>query len=124
LDLLLGRESRERRTLGFDVARTLGFEPARGFFTYYGVFDPVMILSLCSRIGASPEDERVARILSTVGALQGDYGLWHYVERPAASRWITFELLRVLPVINAPSKWISLEPRTPFTPYPKRDKRY
>lgn len=124
LDMLLGRETGETRTVGYDVARTLGFEEARGFFTYYGAFDLAMILYLCSRIGASLEDERVARILSAVGDLQGEYGLWQYVERPAASRWVTFELLRIVAAISDKVDWIPLEPRTPFTPYPKQDRRY
>jgi len=124
LDLLLGRETSERQTLGFDLARTLGFEAARGFFTYYGPFDLALLLFLCRQIGASATDDRVARVLSFVQESQGEYGLWRYANRPAATRWLTFDLLRTLSGFNASEEWISLEPRTPFSPYPTRDKRY
>jgi hypothetical protein len=39
LDLLLGRETRERRSMGFEVARLVGAEPVRGFLTYFARFD-------------------------------------------------------------------------------------
>ncbi len=56
LDLLLGRETREAHTLGYEVARVLGAEPARGFFTFYARFDLAQMLDLCRRVGAGPED--------------------------------------------------------------------
>jgi hypothetical protein len=124
LDLLLGRETNEKKPIGFDIARTLGFEPARGFFTYYGVFDLALVLKLCSRIGASSEDKRVARILSVVSEMRGRYGLWQYVARPSASRWVTYDLLRTLNEMSDNPEWISMEPITPFAPYPSQDKRY
>jgi hypothetical protein len=102
----------------------VGFEPARGFFTYYGPFDLALLLNLCWRIGASVEDERVAHILSRVRSVQGDYGLWHYLNRPAASRWVTFDLLRSLTRFERSTEWVSSEPRTPFSPYPVEAKRY
>jgi hypothetical protein len=124
LDLLLGRETAERELIGFDVARTLGFEPVRGFFTYYGGFDLALILKLCSLIGASLDDTRVARLVSVTGELQGDYGLWQYAQNPAASRWVTFDLLSSLDEIGFSSDWSPMEPRTPFAPYPERQGRF
>ena len=124
LDLLLGRETSERQTLGFDLARTLGFEAARGFFTYYGPFDLALLLYLCWQIGAPIDDDRIERALSIVQDSRGDYSLWRYLNRPTASRWLTFDLLRTLSGLDASGEWFSLEPRTPFSPYPAHGKRY
>jgi hypothetical protein len=124
LDLLLGRETSEKRPIGNDVARTLGFEPVKGFFTYYGVFDLALILKLCAQIGASVDDQRVAHLLSITRETQGDHGLWPYGQNPAASRWITFDLLHTLADLGHSPEWVPMEPSTPFTPYPERDRRY
>ena len=124
LDLLLGRETRERHTLGYWVARTVGAEPARGFLTYYARFDLAQILDLCCRVGATREDERIAELVDFVRELQGPYGLWEYSARPQASRWVTFDLLRSLSRLDEDGDWVSLEPRTPFQAYPKRERRY
>jgi len=56
LDLLLGRKTWEKHTLGFEVARLIGVEPARGFFTYYTWFDLALVLDLCWRVGTSRGD--------------------------------------------------------------------
>jgi len=37
---------------------------------------------------------------------------------------VTFDLLRSLSRIDAAGEWVGLEPRTPFQPYPSRDRRY
>jgi hypothetical protein len=124
LDLLLGRETREEHTLGFEVARLIGLEPARGFMTYYARFDLALVLDLCWRVGASRDDQRVADLVSFVQGLQGPYGLWEYGPRPQASRWVTFDLLRSLSRLDETTDWLSLEPRTPFQPYLKSVKRY
>jgi hypothetical protein len=84
LDLLLGRETREAYALGFEVARLVGAEVARGFITYFARFDLALILDLCGRIGASKDDERVAENVD----------------------------------------WMGMEPRTPFRPYPQRERRF
>jgi hypothetical protein len=128
LDLLLGRETRERHTLGFEVARVIGAEATRGFLTYYARFDLALIVDLCWRIGASPEDERIAEVVEFVQQQQGPYGLWEYSPRPEASRWVTFDLLRSLSRLaeatGAGADWLSLEPRTAFRPYLRRERRY
>jgi hypothetical protein len=126
LDLLLGRETQEAHTLGFEVARLVGAEPTRGFLTFYARFDLAQILDLCWRVGADPDDERVADISDFVQTLQGPYGLWDYTAQPKASRWVTLDLLRSLSRLHKKkaNDWISLEPRTPFQAYPKRARRY
>ena len=133
LDLLLGRETRERQPLGFEVARLVGGEPVRGFFTFFARFDLALILDLCWRIGASPEDERVADLAEYVWSEQGAYGLWEYGSRPQVSRWVTFDLLRSLSQLGSSQRpmlgneWQSDEPRTPFRPDPiggTRSRRY
>jgi hypothetical protein len=127
-DLLLGRETRESHTLGFEVARRIGVEPTRGFITFYARFDLALILDLCWRVGADREDVRIAEIVAFVESLQGPYGLWDYAPRPQASRWVTFDLLRSLsrlaPGSEHQTDWVSLEPRTPFRAYLKKMKRY
>jgi hypothetical protein len=119
LDLLLGRETRERHTLGFEVARLIGVEPMRGFLTRYARFDLALVLDLCRRIGATPVDARVGELVRFVGEVQGPYGLWEYLPHPQASRWVTFDLLRSLSRLDEGGEWVSLEPRTPFRAYPR-----
>jgi hypothetical protein len=124
LDLLLAQDSLPAHTLGFEVARTIGVERAQGFFTYFARYDVGLILDLCWRVGASSEDERVAGMVDFVKGLQGRYGLWEYAAHPEASRWVSFDLLRSLSRIDLEAGWLSLEPRTPFQPYPKARRRY
>lgn len=120
LDLLLARETRETVSLGFEVARLVGAEPARGFTTYYARFDLAQLLDLCARIGANLDDERVAALVAFICSQQGPYGLWDYPPHPEASRWLTFDLLRSLSHLDTASDWLSLEPRTPFRAYDKK----
>jgi hypothetical protein len=122
--LLLGRETRVTHTLGFEVARLIGVEPARGFFTHYARFDLAQVLDLCWRVGASRDDERIAGLITFVQQLQGPYGLWTYAPRPQASRWVTFDLLRSFSRLDETTDWLSLEPRTPFQAYSKRIRRF
>ena len=112
--------------LGYEVVRIIGAELAHGFITTFARFDLAQMLDLCWRIGATADDPRVAEGVAFVGELQGPYGLWEYTARPQASRWVTFDLLRSLLRLKGgePEEWISLEPRTPFQPYPRRTKRY
>ena len=124
LDLLLGRETREKQPLGFEVARLIGVEPARGFLTFFARFDLALVLDLCWRVGATLEDQRVAELVDFVRGLQGPYGLWEYAARPQASRWVTFDLLRSLSRLDRSGDWLSAEPRTPFQAYPKQERRF
>jgi hypothetical protein len=124
LDLLLGRESLDRQAFGFEVARIIGAEQARGYFTYFARFDVALYLDLCWRVGASLEDRRLSNLATFAKSEQGPFGLWEYRPRPQASRWITFDVIRSLSNLDQVSDWISTEPRTPFQPYPRRVKRY
>ncbi|MBN1583350.1 MAG: hypothetical protein JXA89_21755 [Anaerolineae bacterium] len=124
LDLLLGRETREVQNIGFEVARLIGAEPVRGFFTFFARFDLALVLDLCWRVGATLQDERVADLVAFVRGLQGEYGLWEYAARPQASRWVTYDLLRSLSRLDVDGGWVSTEPRTPFQPYPSIRKRF
>jgi hypothetical protein len=124
LDLLLAHEQRQAHTLGFEVARIIGAERSRGSFTYFRRYDVAQILDLSWRIGASIEDRRVADNIKFVKELQGPYGLWEYKHHPEVSRWITFDLLRSLSRLDEETDWLSMEPRTPFQPYPKKPQRF
>ena len=124
LDLLLGRETRERQTLGFEVARLIGVERARGFLTYYARFDLALVLDLCRRVGASRGDARVAGLVEFIRRAQGSYGLWEYIPRPQVSHWVTFDLLHSLSRIDESGDWVGLEPRTPFQAYARRARRF
>lgn len=123
LDLLLGRETRERFHLGFEVARTIGVEDSTGFITFHARFDTAHLLKLCSRIGASGGDPRVQDIMDFTRKEQNEYGLWGYA-KPQASRWVTYDVLRTLKEIGSEEDWVGMEPRTPFQPYPRRRKRF
>ncbi|MBI5960236.1 MAG: hypothetical protein HY866_15965 [Chloroflexi bacterium] len=124
LDLVLGRETRERHHVGLEVARMIGVEPMAGRFTYFARFDLALILDLCWRVGASQEDSRVEDIVESLLRWQGAYGLWEYSSHPEVSRWVTFDLLRSLTRLRSDAEWQSCEPRTPFRPYNKIDHRY
>jgi hypothetical protein len=124
LDLLLGRETRDRYALGYEIARLTGAESARGFITFYARFDAAQILDLCWRIGATTEDERVANLIEFVRDQQNSHGLWEYSSQPQASRWISFDLLRSLSHLDETGDWLSMEPRTPFQTYAKKRPRY
>ena len=124
LGLLLGRETRERQNVGFEIARIIGVEAPSGFITFFAKYDLALILDLCWKVGADLGDERVAEIVEYIKQSQGPYGLWDYVPRPEASRWVTFDLLRSLSRLDKETDWLSLEPRTPFAAYLRRPKRF
>lgn len=125
LDLLLGRETREQQSVGFEVARTVGAEPVRGHFSaFFARFDLAMLLDLCWRVGASTEDVRVADLVGFLRGMRGSHGLWEYAARPQASRWVTFDLMRSMVRLGMNEYWIPSEPRTPFQPYPSRPRRF
>lgn len=128
LDHLLSRETRDAAGLGFDTARLLGFEEARGALTFYAAFDPALILSLCARLGIGiADDERVADLAAFIRGLPGPNGLWEYASNTAASRWVSFDVARSLAAVEAGGgtrAWQSLQPRTPFAAYRKQKRRY
>lgn len=124
LDLLLGRETRDEASLGFETARLVGAEQTRGYLTFFARYDLAQVLWLCSRVGASTDDERVAGMLEFILGQQGPYGLWEYPSRPQVRRWLTFDILSSLTQLDERSDWLSLEPRTPFRAYASRRKRF
>ena len=124
LDLLLGRETREEYAMGFETARLIGAEEVRGFISHFARFDLGLMASLCWRLGASLEDERVAGIHQFIVSARGEYGLWDYAEKPQASRWVSFDLQRSVNRLEEGGDWIGTEARTPFQPYPVRKKRF
>jgi hypothetical protein len=124
LDHLLARETRDRGNLGFNVARYLGFEPFRGALTYHARFDPALVLSLCSQVGAYRSDSRVEGLIQWLVEQQGPYGLWDYEPNPEATRWVTFEILRSLRGIDDGADWFSTKKRTTFRAYPKKGRRF
>ncbi len=127
MDHLMARETREASTVGFDAARLLGFEKARGELTFYQAFDPALILSLCARMGITvKEDERAADLARFIRSLAMPSGLWEYSANLAASRWVSFDIARSLTAVEeGPSgDWTGSRPRTPFAPYPRRKRRY
>ncbi|MFX1561145.1 MAG: prenyltransferase/squalene oxidase repeat-containing protein, partial [Promethearchaeota archaeon] len=93
LDHLLGRETRDRNNLGFNVARYIGVEPHRGGLTYHAKFDSALILDLCSKVGANRADQRVDDLIKWILKQQGQYGLWDYSSHPEATRWISYDIL-------------------------------
>jgi hypothetical protein len=124
LDLLLGTETRERGSLGLEVARLTGAEEPRGTFTYFAAFDLALLLDLCWRIGASEDDSRVADVVQTVLEWRNTFSLWEYPRQPQVTRWVSFDLLRSLSRLGRHEEWVSLEPRTPFRPYQRGRRRY
>lgn len=124
LDLLLGRETRDARAIGYEVARAIGTEENRGFLTFYARFDIAQMLDLCWRVGASIEDKRVADFVEFVMSLRGRHGLWHYRSRPQASRWVSYDLIRSISRLEESTDWQSTEAITPFQAYPAKYKRF
>lgn len=124
LDLLLGRETRDKEAFGFEIARLLGAQPVRGFVSFFARFDVSLVLDLCARIGADREDQRVANLIDFATDLRGPYGLWSYAAQPQCDRWLTFDVLRSLARLDEETEWVPTEPRTPFQPYRARRKRF
>jgi hypothetical protein len=98
----------------------MGAESPRGFLTYFARFDPALVLNLCAKTGISKDDERVNDLVSFLVSLRGEFGLWQYRNRPQISRWLTFDLIRSMALLDSGIGWIGHEPRTPFRPYPRQ----
>lgn len=124
LDMLLARETKDAANIGHDHGRIMGFEPVRGFFTYFAKYDPLLTLQLCSRIGASKSDQRVQNVIELLLSSCNSSGLFEYKQKPHFSKWVTYEILTTIDRIPETSDWQSNEPSTPFQAYPKARKRY
>jgi hypothetical protein len=123
LDLLLQRETREQWTLGSEVARLAGVEPAAGFVTFYARFDLAFLLELAGRAGAADSDPRVADLVRFLLDRRGQGGLWAHPAHPELSRWLTFDLLGSLARVRA-GDWEGVTPRVRFRAYPARRRRF
>jgi hypothetical protein len=124
LDHLLGRETRDRNNLGFNVARYIGAEPHRGGLTYHAKFDPALILDICSKVGANRTDPRVEELTQWIREQQGEFGLWEYAPHLEVTRWISFDVLRSLKNIDDSTEWITTKQRRKFASYPRKKKRF
>jgi hypothetical protein len=123
VDHLLARETRDAATLGWEVSRLVGLEPAGGRFTFYVTFDHAFLLDLASRCGVSADDRRVRDLVAYLESLRGAYGLWQHPAHPQLSRWLSFDLecsLRRL----ADGDWIGNEEPATYTPYRKGRRRH
>ncbi|MGW5366419.1 hypothetical protein [Actinopolymorpha pittospori] len=123
VDHLLARETRDESTLGWEVSRLVGLEPAMGQITFYATFDLAFLLDLASRCGVSPDDRRVRDLITWLETLQGPYGRWEHHAHPQLSRWLTFDLEASLRRL-ADGDWIGNEEPASFTPYKRGRRRY
>jgi Squalene-hopene cyclase C-terminal domain len=123
LDHLLGRETREKKFLGFDLLRLLGRKPLKGFFTFYAQNDLLLMLQLCACLGAGTDDDRVADLVEYFENLKNPLGLWNSPEG-IENNWFSFQIIKAINRISDNNGWQPSLPRTAFTPYPKADRRY
>lgn len=123
LDVLMGRETREESTLGFEVSRLLGVERASGLATFFAKFDLALLLDLATRVGVARDDPRTADLVAFLESKRGPIGLWDHPVHPHLSRWLTLDILASLKRLDA-GEWIGTDRRQSFTAYPKRRKRY
>ncbi|MBE1608511.1 hypothetical protein [Actinopolymorpha pittospori] len=123
VDHLLARETRDESTLGWEVARLVGLEPAMGQITFYATFDLAFLLDLASRCGISADDRRIRDLTTWLETLRGPYGLWEHHAHPQLSRWLTFDLEASLRRL-ADGDWIGNEEPASFTPYKHGRRRY
>jgi hypothetical protein len=92
LDHVLAAVTRQEWSLGWEVARLLGVEPAKGRFTFYARMDLAFLLDLATRCGASASDPRLAELVDVVERRRGPFGLWEHPSHPQLSRWLTLDL--------------------------------
>ena len=125
LDHLLARETRDQWSLGFEVARLLGFERPRGTLTFYATFDLAFLLDLASRSGIAADEPRVADLIDFLESSRGPFGLWEHPSHPQLSRWLTFDLDASLVRLQA-GDWTGTgsTERVAHRAYPKRRRRY
>jgi hypothetical protein len=122
VDHLLARETRDASTLGWEVSRLVGLERALGQLTFYVTHDLAFVLDLAARCGVSPQDRRVADLVTYLESLRGPYGLWQHPNHPQLSGWLTFDLERSLHRL-ADGDWTGNEEPATFTPYKQGRRR-
>ncbi|TCC41337.1 prenyltransferase/squalene oxidase repeat-containing protein [Kribbella speibonae] len=104
VDHLLARETRDESTLGWEVSRLVGLERAMGQVTFYVTVDPVFLLDLASRCGASAD-----ALATWLESRRGPYGLWQHPTHPQLSRWLTFDLESSLRRLNGVSLAVDVD---------------
>lgn len=124
LDHLLARESRDRKALGYDLARLTGRELLKGFFTFYARFDLLLLLEICAEAGVNTEDKRVLELIEFFKMEQTPAGLWIPPSYPDLAPWATLKILSAIKKISENTGWDGFSPSTPFSPYPKEKRRY
>lgn len=93
---LLAQNTRHAASIGLELSRLVGREPASGTFTFYVATDPVFLLDLASRCGFSPDHHHLRDLVDDVTRRRGGYGLWQHPAHPQLSRWLTFDIERSL----------------------------
>lgn len=124
LDILLGRRTIEKHSMGVNIARCLGVEKSAGFFSYFAQHDIALILSIISKIGIGSEDTRIDSIVKTVNNFQNEYGLIEYEKAPIVSQWLTYDINIYLRNIQSGETWVSKNPNYTFKNYQKPKIRY
>ncbi|MFF0344344.1 hypothetical protein [Kribbella sp. NPDC004875] len=89
---LLARESRDTSTVGWEISRLLGLEPAMGQVTFYATTDPAFLLELASSCGFNTQDPLVETLATHLESLRGPYGLWEHPTHPQLSAWLSLNL--------------------------------
>ncbi len=110
LDHLLAA-AREEWSLGWEVARLLGFEEAKGRFTFYVRMDPAFLLDLATRCEMPSDDPLLADLAGIAERRRGPFGLWEHPTHPHLSRWLTLDLSVSLQRMARPA-------RSPVSPDP------
>lgn len=123
VDHLIARETKDEATIGWEVSRLVGAEPATGSFTFYVTHDPAFMLDLASRCGISDEDRRVRDLVVYLESLRSPYGLWQHHAHPQLSRWLTFDIESSLRRL-ADGDWIGNEEAVTLSPYKRGRRRY
>jgi len=121
---LLAREIFDASELGFETARSIGAERTRGMFTFFAGCDPGMLIELASRAAFSRSEPRVAKLLQLIEGERRPDGLWRYEKAPQASRWVTFSILKTFKNISDAGELYGEEPATPFSEYPRKQRRF
>lgn len=124
LDILLGRQTMERHSMGLNIARCLGIEKSTGFFSYFAEHDIALILSIISKTGVSIQDSRVKGIVDTVKSFQNEFGLIEYEKSPIVTQWLTYDVSIYLDEISHGDTWINKIPDYALKSYQKNKVRY
>lgn len=124
LDILLGRRTIERHSMGLNIARCLGIEKSSGFFSYFAGHDIALVLSIISKVGVGLQDSRVKAIVDTVKSFQNEFGLIEYEKSPIVTQWLTYDVSAYLDNISYGDTWINKTPDYALRSYQKSKVRY